>query len=937
MEEKRKTDNYQEKGISLLVLVITIVVIIIIAGAVILNLSKNNPITEAKKARFLSDIDTFRSELSMYILSKQTGEMGEYDGAKLYADSASVTENGSKNTSKTIENVITSMKNTEYIEKLEVIAGELVYVGASKEESSWCSGIIDTTNFEIDITAVPDMESISGKVTLKGALVDKTKIEWYKVYIKKATDSEYGATEQYKSTEKEKEINYNINGLQSGVEYVIKVEVKMADETDVRSKETKKIRTISDNIPPQKPSIAVPSEINQYDIEGITVTLKDNEGGSGINENECKYIVNKVSTEYGIESSIWNTASKIENIVNGSANIEYTATSDGEYYVHVLAVDNVGNKIVGKSEKIVVDTEAPNVEGIVTTLSPNSWTNENVKVTLSNIPSDAVTVEYTLPNSTIWQTYNSSVGINVSENGDGNIRVKDKLGNEAIKTYTVDKIDKDVPSSATFTPNTISNLKNVEVQISAEDATSTGTNNKSGIASIKYQWTTSNVEIGKEDSSWNIVSTVSNNGKLTLNTVTGTRYLQILVMDNAGNKKVFISGNYTLDNTAPDVSGIVSSLNPNDWTNGNVKVTLSNIPSDATTIEYTLPNSTTWQTYNSSTGITVSENGDGNIRVKDIAGNEATKTYTVDKIDKDMPASVTFTPNIASNVKSVEVQVSAEDATPTGTNNKSGVGSIKYQWTTSSVVLGKEDSSWNTASTVTNNEKLTLNAITGTRYLQLLVTDKAGNKKVFVSGSYILDNTAPDVSGIVSSLNPNDWTNGNVKVTLSNIPSDATTIEYTLPNSTTWQTYNSSTGITVSENGDGSIRVKDIAGNEAVKTYTISKIDKEAPSTVTFTPNGDNEIKGTSIKVQINAEDAKSTGTNGESGIASIKYQWDGGNDKDDSSWNTASEVSNNETIVKNGNANSFYTLYILVMDNAGNKRVFSEEYTTGKGGLLGM
>jgi len=45
-----------KKGISLIVLVITIIVVIILAAAVIISLQNNNPMTEANKARYSSDV-----------------------------------------------------------------------------------------------------------------------------------------------------------------------------------------------------------------------------------------------------------------------------------------------------------------------------------------------------------------------------------------------------------------------------------------------------------------------------------------------------------------------------------------------------------------------------------------------------------------------------------------------------------------------------------------------------------------------------------------------------------------------------------------------------------------------------------------------------------------------------------------------------------------
>ena len=59
-----------KKGISLIVLVITIIVIIILAVAVILSIANNNPIENAKEARFKNDIKTIEEDLNMYTLKK---------------------------------------------------------------------------------------------------------------------------------------------------------------------------------------------------------------------------------------------------------------------------------------------------------------------------------------------------------------------------------------------------------------------------------------------------------------------------------------------------------------------------------------------------------------------------------------------------------------------------------------------------------------------------------------------------------------------------------------------------------------------------------------------------------------------------------------------------------------------------------------------------
>ena len=61
-EIKRTSDK---KGISLIVLVITIIVIIILAVAVILSIANNNPIENAKEARFKNDVKAMQEELEL--------------------------------------------------------------------------------------------------------------------------------------------------------------------------------------------------------------------------------------------------------------------------------------------------------------------------------------------------------------------------------------------------------------------------------------------------------------------------------------------------------------------------------------------------------------------------------------------------------------------------------------------------------------------------------------------------------------------------------------------------------------------------------------------------------------------------------------------------------------------------------------------------------
>lgn len=68
----------KKSGISLIVLIITIIVIIILAGAIILNLSKNNPIDNAKIAKLVQSKDSLNSSMDLYLAKSTTSTLGNF-------------------------------------------------------------------------------------------------------------------------------------------------------------------------------------------------------------------------------------------------------------------------------------------------------------------------------------------------------------------------------------------------------------------------------------------------------------------------------------------------------------------------------------------------------------------------------------------------------------------------------------------------------------------------------------------------------------------------------------------------------------------------------------------------------------------------------------------------------------------------------------------
>ena len=119
-EEIKRTS--EKKGISLIVLVITIIVIIILAVAVILSIANNNPIENAKEARFKNDVKAMQEELE---LLKAT--------------------NYAKNNGTSYEEIkITDLKSaTNYTDDFLVKDGKLKYIEGklTDEEKTWVSNL----------------------------------------------------------------------------------------------------------------------------------------------------------------------------------------------------------------------------------------------------------------------------------------------------------------------------------------------------------------------------------------------------------------------------------------------------------------------------------------------------------------------------------------------------------------------------------------------------------------------------------------------------------------------------------------------------------------------------------------------------------------------------------------------------------------------------
>lgn len=170
------------QGISLIVLVITIIVIIIIAGAVILTINNNNPMSNASKARFQSDMRSFQEELNLYILEQATQTSGTFEAEQLNANMSGIiyTGKGSIDTTGTIVNIVKSIQGTKYQNIIAVVKGQLTYQGVAKEELEWASALGILVDVQANGVNSPATSMLEGMIPV---WYDEQQKEWKKADI----------------------------------------------------------------------------------------------------------------------------------------------------------------------------------------------------------------------------------------------------------------------------------------------------------------------------------------------------------------------------------------------------------------------------------------------------------------------------------------------------------------------------------------------------------------------------------------------------------------------------------------------------------------------------------------------------------------------------------------------------------------------------------
>ena len=303
----------------------------------------------------------------------------------------------------------------------------------------------------------------------------------------------------------------------------------------------------------------------------------------------------------------------------------------------------------------------------------------------------------------------------------------------------------------------------------------------------------------------------------------GQHFFQVWAADSCGNMSVPVTVyfNVNKDVTAPTGT---HSINPTNWTNVDVTITLNTTDDMSGVKRIKKPDGS--YIYSVSTIYVVPANGSYTFVLEDNVGNTRNYTVTVNNIDKTAPTgSLSHSPTNWVNTD-VKIHWSVADA-------NSGVKQIKLpDGTIKTTATGDY--------TVSQNGTYTF-----------VVYDVAGNTLTLQETVTNIDKTPPTGS---LSHNPTDWVIDYVKIHWTASDSQSGFNRVVLPDGTS--TTNTSGDFTVTDNGTYTFTLYDNVGNSKILTENINNIDKIMPEGVLSLQ--ENRLTDEKIKISWKAFDLQS-------------------------------------------------------------------------------
>jgi len=502
-----------------------------------------------------------------------------------------------------------------------------------------------------------------------------------------------------------------------------------------------------------------------------------------------------------------------------TGDMSFEATENGWYTVYVR--DLAGNAAVQKLQVSNIVRALPEIE---LTATPDTPTNGNVDVTVSATAGgtsigNAVSLVKWLAGEATLEDFASGglditgdMGFEASENGWYTVYVRDLAGNAAVKKLRVSNISREAPSIET------------ELQPAAptNGAVSVGATAAGGIGPYALKWAAGVQELAyfAEGGTTFVESfEVSENGDYT-----------VYARDAAGNSSIKAVSVGNIVRALPEIELTAS---PDTPTNGNVDVMVSatvggtGIGNAVSLVKWLAGEATLEDFAAGGTDITgdmsfeADENGWYTVYVRDLAGNEAVKTLQVSNITRTMPSIETELHPAAPTNGAVNVSVSVSG----------GAAPYAMKW-----APGVQNAEFFTGGGTGFANAFQANA---NGLYTVFVRDSAGNTAV---QTVVVDKIVKTVPVIGLTASPETPTNGNVEVAVAaivggtNVGNAVQAAKWLAGEAAIEDFASGGTDITgdmsfeVTENGWYTVYVRDVAGNEALKTLQVSNIARTAPS-----------------------------------------------------------------------------------------------------------
>ena len=412
-KEQNGADNSRKKlGITLLVLVITIILILILASAIIITLSKTNPVDEANEAVLKNDLQAMKDNYEIKYKDLLYDKLGDETKIK-DSDFDDVIPDKYK------EDFIAGKDGIEYIGEDEKIKDIVEEMGIGKEKGD---------NLE-NVVAIAGIGDIQIEVIVK----KQESVKEYHYYIREK------GTEEWKEYTSDKN-NMLVDGLKEQTTYEVKVKIvgKDGKEEESRIKEvtTKGINAgilimrendkngkeyIEGTWSKENIYIEVSGENTTYtctganevdktekasilENEGITKVTVETKVGTNIARKEYEIKIDKTAPEGSIVEKVQKPQAKNDTDmivkVEGNDNLSgvkeyefyldakpmvvtkekeyrYENLTDGKHEIKIVVVDKAGNR-----KEIIEEVEVgiPDVGTIKVEKTPTGWTNGDVKI-----------------------------------------------------------------------------------------------------------------------------------------------------------------------------------------------------------------------------------------------------------------------------------------------------------------------------------------------------------------------------------------------------------------------------------------------------------------------------------------------------------------------------------------------------------------------------